>query len=708
MNRKILTTLVILLCLSIIYSVKLGIAQKVEEKIAKSPYSDPKGYFRILPPEGWKIKEYPDDPRGKVAFIGPAPNIDLRILASVKNFSTFEELFEADKESARKIERFFGTKVIIEKTTFLGRPAVKRTWIAKGIKFLAFDFMVGNVRHDLQYGAPLGEFDKYLPLVMKSMETYEPLPAYRSEGFKEHQIANKKRLARLFLDTGDLDLALLYVKEGLEIDPYNQELLNLKREVENKKQYLSSSERVSSMAKVKSDAKAYKEQGNLIKFGDFQELGPYKVRISKTAKTNSKKVGYNIFICELEIENIHKKQTEIEIDPKMVKVIASTGEKYGPPFGGALDLDIDSAHKELKPDIFSDIIIEGKMSVSKRGSDSMFTISKEGGKEKWFIVPSKERPTKFAFFFIIPKDIQLIELHWENLKPFSLQTSSAETSGMYSQKFVISKDKVTEVSGIHEYVGKGEVYFEKGEEPETLKIKANGKVEIINGRICYFCLETIRIAPQLKVPISIFVDTEFKELERIPFKVTSVDLVNLEATFRPTAPVTKFIISGPKGATLKKIGKGFLLLEGEAWLVVAEIKRQIKGILFDSETEKPITKATVFLIPKDIFNTVLKGGGFVETVDGDYFAHHNGKWVKAAIAKTKTDDSGAFSFTEIPPGEYGFGVKIEKPLALGIRGIPLDNNKKKLFESPRPLMVDIKMDSDIIDLGGILIFFEKK
>lgn len=206
------------------------------EELSKSPYVDPKGFFKIYPPHGWKVQEYPDDPRGKVVFI-LNDYIDLRILASIKDFSTFEELFEVDKENARNIEKQFGTKITVEKTTFLGMPAVKRTFAVRGIKYLGIDFMVGNVRHDLQYGAPLAEFNKYLPCVMKSMETYEPIPKGMENqiAFKKHQLANRIRLAKLFLDMGNLENAYENVKEGLEIDPQNQELLKLKEEIEKKK-----------------------------------------------------------------------------------------------------------------------------------------------------------------------------------------------------------------------------------------------------------------------------------------------------------------------------------------------------------------------------------------------------------------------------------------------------------------------------------------
>jgi len=264
--------------------------------------------------------------------------------------------------------------------------------------------------------------------------------------------------------------------------------------------------------------------------------------------------------------------------------------------------------------------------------------------------------------------------------------------------------KVTEIAGIPEYTGKGEVYIERGKDFKTLKINANGRVEIIKGRVCYFCLETIRIAPQLIVSISIFEDTEYKKPEGVPFKVTSLELVDFTALFTPTAPITKFIISGPEGATLKKVGKGFLLLEGEAWFIQnKERSAVIYGILLNAETEKPVINATVILIPEDIFDTIRSGGGFVETKEGEFYAHHKGKWIKATIAKTKTANSGMFIFSEIPAGMYALGVKTENPPAFGLRGIPVAVKEK--LSKATPLLVDVKEDTDIVGFGKILMFF---
>ena len=44
-------------------------AEKTREKLSQTRYVNPKGYFKITPPRGWRIVEYSQDPRGKVAFI---------------------------------------------------------------------------------------------------------------------------------------------------------------------------------------------------------------------------------------------------------------------------------------------------------------------------------------------------------------------------------------------------------------------------------------------------------------------------------------------------------------------------------------------------------------------------------------------------------------------------------------------------------------
>lgn len=200
-------------------------------QLAAKRYVDPKGYFRIIPPEGWSIREYPQDPRGKVAFIAPDGGDYLRVLVNVVDFTSIDELVERCKN----IERRIGISTNIKKEDFCGRLVVKRSFEMKGLKWFTIDFLVESVAHNLQFAAPPHMYQKYLPVVMKSMETYEPIARSTSEqDFIASQVAKKLRLAQLMMEQGNYELSLAYIKEGLEFSPQDAKLLELKKQVEMK------------------------------------------------------------------------------------------------------------------------------------------------------------------------------------------------------------------------------------------------------------------------------------------------------------------------------------------------------------------------------------------------------------------------------------------------------------------------------------------
>ncbi len=202
-------------------------AQSKTATLAKSRYSDPNGYFKIVPPEGWQIQKYPQDPRGKVAFIGP-DGVELRVLSKGLDYNSFEEMLEEIKGVENKI----GTNTNIEKITFADKPAVKRTFILKGTKILFLDFMIGNTTHNLMYSASPTKFENYLSLAQESIETYEPTSRGVSpEDVKKHSIAKSLRLSQIFFEQGNYDLALEFIKEGLEVEPNNTNLLELKNKI---------------------------------------------------------------------------------------------------------------------------------------------------------------------------------------------------------------------------------------------------------------------------------------------------------------------------------------------------------------------------------------------------------------------------------------------------------------------------------------------
>jgi len=219
---KIVFVYIILLCTDV-YAGDL--------RLADQQYIDPKGFFKIVPPNGWRKKDYPQDPRGKVAFLTAGDQVDLRVLVNGVDFSTLNALVAYCK----KVEKRLGMNTHIKRTTFNGRPAVQRTFTMKGSKFLYYDFLIGEVDHNLSYSAPVGTYEKFLPLVSKSLETYEPIVKIVSdEAGDQHLIAKKKRLAELMLENGNYRLAIQFADEGLEFDPDNKTLGQLRDRAEKK------------------------------------------------------------------------------------------------------------------------------------------------------------------------------------------------------------------------------------------------------------------------------------------------------------------------------------------------------------------------------------------------------------------------------------------------------------------------------------------
>lgn len=200
----------------------LGAAQGTGGQLARKRYVDPKGYFAIVPPDQWGVQEYPQDPRGKVAFNAPDANVDLRVLVNAVDFSTVDDLVAF----CRSVEGRIGISTNIERVQFGGRAAVKRVFELRGMRMYYIDFLVGNVDHNLAFAAPPRVYEKHLPAVLKSMETYEPIQRNVSDrDVIQHTVAKKKRLAQLMIDNGNLDLAAVYVKEGLDLSPKDPDLL---------------------------------------------------------------------------------------------------------------------------------------------------------------------------------------------------------------------------------------------------------------------------------------------------------------------------------------------------------------------------------------------------------------------------------------------------------------------------------------------------
>jgi hypothetical protein len=197
-------------------------------------YADPKGFFSIVPPQGWRVQEYPQDPRGKVAFAAPNGDQELRVLAKAVNIADFDALIQSMKD----VEKNLGVPMNIEPVVFNGSPAIKRTATVtiQGVtrKMLWIDLLDEGISHNVQYSSSPAAFDAVRDEAWKSMLTYEvkrqQQPASKEDA-KKHEAAKWLRLAQISIEMGKTDAAKEAIQAGLETDPTHEELLKLKARI---------------------------------------------------------------------------------------------------------------------------------------------------------------------------------------------------------------------------------------------------------------------------------------------------------------------------------------------------------------------------------------------------------------------------------------------------------------------------------------------
>ena len=195
-----------------------------------SSYTDPKGFFKVNPPDGWVSKEYPADPRSKVSFEQPNSSAIVSILVKAVDIKDYKSLIESLKAKEAEL----GIKTNIEPIIFNGFPAVKRscTITMQGVsrQFLWVDLLINGYSHNVQYGAPPAEFNKYRDVAWKSIQTYRPLQKNEvasTEDVKKHEAAKWISVAKIALEWGKVQAAKDAVSAGLAADPGNAELLQL-------------------------------------------------------------------------------------------------------------------------------------------------------------------------------------------------------------------------------------------------------------------------------------------------------------------------------------------------------------------------------------------------------------------------------------------------------------------------------------------------
>jgi hypothetical protein len=200
--------------------------------LSQNVYSDPNGFFKMRPPDGWYINEYPSDTRGKVDFnsSNTSSKAQLKIIGQTSPFSNFSGLLTDCRNGAERMRaRIGGTSSVKEISKFNVKAVEIRFDVPGKFKQLQIQVLLGKNYYMFAFGGPPDQFDRHEKVVLRSIDTFEPL-------FKEssgsdavsHIIISKIRTAELYLSIGRKDWALVVVDEGLELDKQNKKLLELK------------------------------------------------------------------------------------------------------------------------------------------------------------------------------------------------------------------------------------------------------------------------------------------------------------------------------------------------------------------------------------------------------------------------------------------------------------------------------------------------
>ncbi|MGB7294175.1 MAG: hypothetical protein WBC70_01170 [Candidatus Aminicenantales bacterium] len=170
----------------------------------------------------------------------------------------------------------------------------------------------------------------------------------------------------------------------------------------------------------------------------------------------------------------------------------------------------------------------------------------------------KARSRVEAIHFDAAKTANSIEAYQGFLERYPQGDVAAQARKMLEEIFPsFSTERVLEIESVSAVVGTGEISFTEGRAPDSLKITINVSAPVVDGKTCLGCGTLVRIAPNLKVPIEPFFTPMKQQGQSVSFK-------NMVLEGPTSADVTEFIVSGPEGATLKKEGNGFRLVEGEA------------------------------------------------------------------------------------------------------------------------------------------------
>jgi hypothetical protein len=194
---------------------------------AEGAYVDRKGRFQIVPPRGWRLQDFPSDPRSRA--IWHCPNSKAVVGVIVKPSEVPLRTLEDLMENLRALERKMGTKMNIERVTTPSGLAAKRSFTYRGTQCIMLDYLDGQMTHNAMYAAPPSEFNAHLKEGDESLRTYQVVLRKPGEEQREEQLAvSLRRQVEVHTAQGDLRSAGEALEKGLRHAPGDPGLLSLK------------------------------------------------------------------------------------------------------------------------------------------------------------------------------------------------------------------------------------------------------------------------------------------------------------------------------------------------------------------------------------------------------------------------------------------------------------------------------------------------
>jgi hypothetical protein len=133
-------------------------------------YVDAKGLFRVGCPSGWSRTDRPDSAPYDVVFFSPN-RASISIMATRVKYNDLPSLFK----DIERNEAEYGLRTEVETIRFNNKPAIKRTCVLNAVKIFSIDFVDNYVAHHILCRVPKNYDDKYVPVLMELLNTYEPL-----------------------------------------------------------------------------------------------------------------------------------------------------------------------------------------------------------------------------------------------------------------------------------------------------------------------------------------------------------------------------------------------------------------------------------------------------------------------------------------------------------------------------------------------------